>query len=339
VDGDVVKMSTDYIPKSINVLMRHLRNDCHININGSQQKQLLIKYGFYHGYKGYRFFKERTNTIPYSDFEQIISVINYDQCLKTVFYPSVMTLEMVSKNIVVNKVTEDLPDASFDTVYKLRMNDELGNAKLRLHRLQLRDKIYTMLSRNYGATTRYHASRNSQDIMVSHFYSRGDDVPLWSIFEMLSLGDFALFCSCLNKNIRKTILTDIGMDSRFDTNSQLLSNSLYMIRGLRNSIAHNNVIFDTRFADRGNNNSVVSWLEDEVSISNIEFDNISDYLLLLCALSKKMNCNSDMLSAMAHNFESCCAGLRENVPDEIYDVVVSPKIATNIHEIYSYLAN
>lgn len=319
--------------------MKHLRNDCHIDINGSQQKQLLIKYGFYHGYKGYRFFKERTNTIPYSDFEQIISVINYDQCLKTVFYPSVMTLEMVSKNIVVDEVLEGLTDASFDTVYKSRMNDELGNAKLRLQRLHFRDKIYTMLSKNYAATTRYHASTNNQDIMVSHFYSRGDDVPLWAIFEMLTLGDFALFCSCLNKNIRKDILIDIGMDSRFDTNSQLLSNSLYMIKGLRNSIAHNNVIFDTRFADRDNNNNVVSWLENELNISTIEFDNISDYLLLLCALSKKMNCNPDMLNAMVHNFEDCCTELKRSVPRGIYDAIVSPKIVTNIHNIYGYLAN
>ena len=42
--------------KSINALMRHLRTDCGITINGSTQKRQLINTGYYHGYKGYRFF-------------------------------------------------------------------------------------------------------------------------------------------------------------------------------------------------------------------------------------------------------------------------------------------
>lgn len=44
-------------PQTINGLMRHLRNDCNIQIKGSFQKQQLISYGYYHGYKGYRFIK------------------------------------------------------------------------------------------------------------------------------------------------------------------------------------------------------------------------------------------------------------------------------------------
>ena len=42
-------------PQTINGLMRHLRNDCKIQISGSYQKQQLTSYGYYHGYKGYRF--------------------------------------------------------------------------------------------------------------------------------------------------------------------------------------------------------------------------------------------------------------------------------------------
>ncbi len=42
--------------KTIDGLMRHLR-DNGIDINGSKQKRQLINTGYYHGYKGYRFFK------------------------------------------------------------------------------------------------------------------------------------------------------------------------------------------------------------------------------------------------------------------------------------------
>ena len=43
--------------------MRHLRNNG-IAISGSSQKQQLINTGYFHGYKGYRFFVSSNRRIP-----------------------------------------------------------------------------------------------------------------------------------------------------------------------------------------------------------------------------------------------------------------------------------
>ena len=45
--------------KSLNVLMRHLRNQG-IDIRGTTDKRLLRNSGYFHGYKGYRFFRQPT---------------------------------------------------------------------------------------------------------------------------------------------------------------------------------------------------------------------------------------------------------------------------------------
>ena len=42
-------------PKSINSLMKYLRDYKHINISGSSDKLKLSNIGYYHGYKGYRY--------------------------------------------------------------------------------------------------------------------------------------------------------------------------------------------------------------------------------------------------------------------------------------------
>mgnify|MGYP000889796801 CR=1 FL=1 len=333
-------MGKDIIPKSlvpmtINQLMRHLRNDRKIQINGSKQKNLLIEYGYYHGYKGYRFFYKRNNTIPYKDFSQLISVIEYDQKLKSVLYPIVMYLEMIMKNIVVNDVVVDLPDASFDTVYKVKMKDENSNNSLRLKRLTLRDRIHNTLSKNYATKSR--GFGNNQNIMVSHFYNRGNDVPLWAIFEIISLGDFAKFCSCLNKETRKQILKSIGMISSSDTDYQLIPNILYMVKGLRNSIAHNNVIFDIRFKDRGNNKNVVRWISDETGISNIQFLYLTDYLILICVVLNKINCEVDMIIDTVEEYENCINELYKKLPINIYNKIVSTDARTKIHKLIDYL--
>ena len=68
-------------PQTLNGLMRHLRNDCGINISGSKQKKQLESYGYYHGYKGYRFVKRNSNRIPFTDFGEVVAVIEYDNNL------------------------------------------------------------------------------------------------------------------------------------------------------------------------------------------------------------------------------------------------------------------
>ena len=154
-------------PQTINGLMRHLRNDCNVQINGSKQKKQLVSYGYYHGYKGYRFVKQQTAQIPYTNFSEVVAVIEYDNNMKAALYPTLMFLETALKNIVCNTLVEGLRQGTFDYVYKERMSDNPSNAKLQLKRLKLRNSVYSQLSRRYSDEDR----RENQ--MVRHFYNRG----------------------------------------------------------------------------------------------------------------------------------------------------------------------
>ena len=67
--------------KTINGLMKHLRGNS-ISISGSKQKKHLTNYGYFHGYKGYRFFKNEKNRIPYTEYREIMATIDYDTKIK-----------------------------------------------------------------------------------------------------------------------------------------------------------------------------------------------------------------------------------------------------------------
>lgn len=54
--------------KTVNALMKYLRDKKGIQIEGSSQKQKLRSIGYYHGYKGYRFFSSPSNHLAYTDF-------------------------------------------------------------------------------------------------------------------------------------------------------------------------------------------------------------------------------------------------------------------------------
>ncbi|MEI3517716.1 MAG: Abi family protein [Clostridia bacterium] len=174
-------------PQTINGLMRHLRNDCNVQISGSKQKKQLISYGYYHGYKGYRFVKDASHQLPYTDFSEVVAVIEYDNNLKSALYSNLMFIETAIKNIVCNASVNGLRYGTFDKVYNERMSDNPSNTRLQLNRLKLRNNVYSKLS------SRYSAEEKKDNKMVRHFYNRGEDAPLWVVFEILYLSDLASF--------------------------------------------------------------------------------------------------------------------------------------------------
>ena len=66
-------------------------------------------------------------------------------------------------------------------------------------------------------------------------------------FEILMLGDFGFFISCLDFNTRKKLSTKLKYDVSGDTNREVIYKFIYILKDLRNAVAHNDVIHDTRF--------------------------------------------------------------------------------------------
>lgn len=84
--------------KSIDGLMRHLRSSG-IAVEGSGQKRQLMNTGYFHGYKGYRFFKTFGNRLPFTTYEEVYAAIQFDSQLKALFYEKMMFIETAVKNI------------------------------------------------------------------------------------------------------------------------------------------------------------------------------------------------------------------------------------------------
>ena len=72
--------------KSTNSLMIHMRNNHNIDVAGSTDKKNLLNIGYYHGYKGYRFIKDKSNSINNDNFHQVMAIYTFDAKLKSLFY-------------------------------------------------------------------------------------------------------------------------------------------------------------------------------------------------------------------------------------------------------------
>jgi abortive infection bacteriophage resistance protein len=319
---------SDTRAKSLNALMKHLRTDKKIKISGSKGKNDLRNIGYYHGYKGYRFYREAKQQIPFTDFSQLKAVYDFDMKLKAWFYPHIMFIETALKNRVLEYTLEDVGSGDFVKIFNQALNahnsekHSSGAYKNKLHdKLTLRQEIYDDIARNVNTSS-----------IVQHFYYNNQPVPIWAIFELITLGEFGKFYISLNEEIKIKICESLGIDKSYNSSGEMLKTIIFAIKDLRNSIAHNKPIFDVRFKTGKLPLSFFDYLTKELQLpkpnpyyghtTEIKFEQIIDYFLLIIFLLKKLGTSKYELKQYIKNFESLFISFKTKIPTEIYKMIV-----------------
>ena len=250
-------------PKSINSLMIYMRDEKKIGINGSLQKKKLRYMGYFHGYKGYRYCNSPNSLLPYKNFNELQAVYDFDMKIKAALYPQIMFLETAMKNYALEIILNETGSSRFADIYSQIMknyksfsvgSDLYKNAVSK--RLAVRNKIYGNISRDYG-----------KKYIVTHYYDKDAPIPIWAIFELLSLGEFGNFISCLDPVVRKKLSVSVGIKSSFDQDGKMTEKIVFALKDLRNAVAHNNTVFDTRFKTGAVSKRISGYITAETGIN------------------------------------------------------------------------
>ena len=300
-------------------LMRHLR-DTGITISGSRQKRLLLNTGYFHGYKGYRFFKTSQRRLPFSSYDEIYATIQYDTQLKSLFYSKIMFIETAVKNVALECILTEAKSENIqsicNTIVSSYKNAPAGSSveqkkKFQQSKLNLQNMIQSYLTRAY----------KEENPKITHFYNNASyaDVPIWALFEIITMGDFGFFLSCLTYTARNSISEQLGFDISYDTYRQLIFKYIYALKDLRNAVAHNSVVFDTRFSGIDPTRAMKCCLVQEIGLPFVNFKSIEDYVILMCYFLKMLKVPKGEIKAFIREFEK--------IVDD-YKNVVSPAIAS-----------
>lgn len=304
-------------PKTIDELMVYLNDLKHIHIDGDVQKKKLRYMGYFHGYKGYRYCNSPSALLPFTDFDQVQAVYDFDMQLKALIYSEVMFLETVLKNYALECTVDVCKSERFADIFSNALTDyksyprgtkSYNNALEK--RLKFREHVYSVIY------------RDRKKSLVSHYYDKDEAVPIWSIFELLSLGEFGNFLLCLDKKIKVQISKSIGVKRSYDSDGRFPEMFVFAIKDLRNAIAHNGIVFDTRFKSSSINNRISAYITNETKITNITFDSIVDYIILIAFVLKILECNQADIISFVDGFEKICEELRKQVPGNIYMKIV-----------------
>ena len=320
-------------PKSINALMSYMRDRKGIQISGSLQKRKLRYIGYFHGYKGYRYCNSPTALLPYTSFSELQSVYDFDMQVKAILYPQIMFLETTIKNYALEEILKQAKSERFADVYNLLLNDykshHVGTHDYKIaisKRMAVRNKVYGNISRDYGKNN-----------IIVHYYDKDEPVPIWAIFEILSLGEFGNLVACLNINTRQAISSSIGINRAVDNDGKMIEKIVFCLKDLRNAIAHNNTIFDTRFKTGKISNRIASYISSETRLRNINFNSILDYVILVSFMLKILKRNKSEILAFIQQFENAYETLRKNVPTNIYSKIIFTDTKTKLNLFKNFL--
>lgn len=323
--------------KTTDGLMRHLRSNG-IDISGSRQKKILTNTGYFHGYKGYRFFKNSSYRLPFTSYDEIYATLEFDTKLKSLFYSKIMFIETALKNIALNTIMNEINSSNLQDMYDKVVSSYKNSPstytseekkKLQKNKLSLQSTIQSAITRAYS----------KGNPKITHFYNNinYNDVPLWTIFEIITMGDFGYLLSCLTIDMREKISVEIGLNLSSDTNRELLYKYVYALKDLRNAVAHNDVIYDTRYRKMDPSTPMKQCLKLEVGLPYVNFKTLGDYLILTCYFLKLFGVSKTEIKAFIREFEKFNDEYLNSVGTPISNITIHPDLTSRLTLLKNYI--
>lgn len=318
---------------SIYQLKKHLRNTHQISIKTSQT-QALRNIGYYHGFKGYRFIHKSINVINFSSLDEVIALNKYDMQLKAILYPKVMFIETALKNYLIEALLNNSKSEKFDDIYEKSLTVykkyKLGSKEYRneyTQRLKLKGRINSVVVNNYNKN------------VVSHFLDSDVSIPIWAIFENLTLGEFGNFFKRSNPEVKQYVSRIMKLPVNLDSDGLATQFLIFTMRDLRNAIAHNNIVFDARFKTSKIDGRLNKLLENETGVSQIDFKYMDAYFIMITYFLRKMGETKTSCKQFIISYQQQTEYLRTIVPLNIYNQIIGTQHRNNMKALQTFITN
>ncbi|MEG2627682.1 MAG: Abi family protein, partial [Anaerovoracaceae bacterium] len=201
--------------------------------------------------------------------------------------------------------------------------------KLQQNKLNLQNSIQSNLAYAY----------RKDNPKITHYYNHEgySGVPIWALFEIMTMGDLGYLLSCLIYDVRDDISKRLAVNISCDTNRQLIYKYIYTLKDLRNAIAHNSVVFDTRFRNIDPTNAMKQCLMLEMGLPYVNFKTVGDYVILMCYYLKLLHVPKTELNAFVRDFEKITKDYIKSVNPSVAAIVIHLDLSARMSCLKNYL--
>ncbi len=105
---------------------------------------------------------------------------------------------------------------------------------------------------------------------------------------------------------------------------------IYTLKDLRNAIAHNAVVFDTRFRNIDPTSAMIQCLKIEIGLPYVNFKTIGDYVILMCYYMKLLQVSKTEIKAFIREFEKITEEYRKAVNANVVSTVIHPDLSARV---------
>ena len=245
-----------------------------------------------------------------------------------------MFIENALKSYVIEALLLDSKSENFDVIYNKSLtsykNHSAGSSSYKSEytkRMDLKGKINSALIRNYNKRT-----------VVAHFFNNDITIPIWAIYETLTLGEFGTLYNCACTNVKLHVSKIMKLPTNLDSDGMITQFFIFTLKDLRNAIAHNNVVFDTRFKTGKIYRRLISLLENEIGISNVDFKYMDAYIIMITYFIRKMGETKTSCRQFVLSYQQQTDYLRRELSIHIYNQVVGTQHRTNMKALQSFIS-
>lgn len=225
-------MDKDFL--TYNQQMKHLRNNKKISCNGTSDKMLLCRYGYFNLINGYKdpFITGKDthgNHIYYenTDIKHLNSVKEFDDKLRLFLLKYIVRAEEEIRTFAAYKFDEVNRQGKI-AWYEISAFDP--NAEIK--------KVVGLISKAY------HEINQSQVDYVKFYMDNHKVIPTWILVKVINFSTFIDFVRNSKPRVKDALCELYGMkDDRGYYDHGLLIGSLHWMRKIRNACAHNERIY------------------------------------------------------------------------------------------------
>lgn len=182
---------------------------------------------------------------------------------------------------------------------------------------------------NYEAKNLFYRTNQYRHEIIMYHMNNHLEVPIWIYLELFSLSTFSKLVLYTTMDIREKLTVTIGLSGEhgclfsFDQEIKLLSLLLRIMNDIRNNIAHNQSIIGCEFKKDLKINKlrkVCLYLSDkkdvdESDVIHLSFEKITDYLLFLYLVYKRIVGSGEYGDALASYIKGI--GTNDNINNKL----------------------
>lgn len=252
--------------------MRYLRDVKNINCNGSDDKQILLRNGYFNLINGYKSpFVIKTDKVGNhvyiggTTIKHFEAVKHFDDELRHIFLKNITKIEEEIRTLIGHKfdfVNEHGKTEWFDF-------ESYNDAIKTQQKLKVISECYSQVNR-------------SKQPYVVHYLNNHNSIPTWIFIKVINFSTFIEFIKICKPDVINSICKLYSIYDEYNNlNPDLLISMLHCLRTVRNSCAHNERIYGFKRDNGRVNQPFITFLTKSTTYTKHRAQRLIDLIIYM----------------------------------------------------------